>query len=265
MKKIAILGAGNIGQAICRGLIRSGRVKPEHIMLTNTDLSLIEPWRENGCSVTDNNAEAAAFASVLIICVEPQQTDRLLEQIRSSVVENKHVLISVVSGVPIDKIRQKLNCGVPVVRAMPNTAIAIGESITALASRDEDKKFLPLAVDIFSHVGETIILREDLIRASTSLGSCGIAFFMRAIRAAVQGGIEIGLHAEDAKKIATQTAKGAAMLLISGGNHPEFEIDKVTTPLGVTISGLNQMEHAGFSSAMIRGIVTAWEKTEHLY
>jgi pyrroline-5-carboxylate reductase len=88
---------------------------------------------------------------------------------------------------------------------------------------------------------------------------------MRAIRAAIQGGIEIGLRADDARKMAAQTAKGAAQLLILTGNHPEFEVDKVTTPLGVTISGLNQMEHAGFSSAMIQGIVTAWEKAQKLY
>jgi pyrroline-5-carboxylate reductase len=265
MKKIAILGAGNIGQAIYRGLVRKGGMRPENIILSNTNLPLIEAYKKEGCGITDDNKEAAAFADILILSVEPQQMDRLLEQIRDSVNPGKHVIISIVSGVSIEKIHAKLNVPVPVIRAMPNTAISIGESMTALACRDEDKQYLDLAAGIFEHLGETIILREDLITASTALGSCGIAFFMRAIRAAIQGGIEIGLHSEDAKKMATQTAKGAAMLLLLGGNHPEHEIDKVTTPLGVTISGLNQMEHAGFSSAMIRGIVTAWEKAKDLY
>jgi pyrroline-5-carboxylate reductase len=265
MKKIAILGAGNIGQAIYRGLVHSGDHKPENIILSNTNISLIEKYRKESCLVTDNNEEAVAFADILILSVEPQQMDRLLAQIRSFVDPGKHLIISIVSGVGIDKIRENLDADIPVIRAMPNTAISIGESMTALAGRDEDKKYLPVAEGIFKHLGETIILREDLITASTALGSCGIAFFMRAIRAAIQGGIEIGLHSDDAKKMATQTAKGAAMLLLQGGNHPEHEIDKVTTPLGVTISGLNQMEHAGFSSAMIRGIVTAWEKAKNLY
>ncbi|MBW6457609.1 MAG: pyrroline-5-carboxylate reductase [FCB group bacterium] len=265
MKKIAILGAGNIGQAIYRGLVAKGGAKPGYIMLSNTNLSLIEAYQKEGCLITDNNKEAMSFAEILILSVEPQQMDRLLEQIRDSVDPEKHMIISIVSGVSIEKILEKLDAQVPVIRAMPNTAISIGESMTALACRDEDREYLTLAEDVFKHLGETIILREDLITAATALGSCGIAFFMRAIRAAIQGGIEIGLHSEDAKKMATQTAKGAAMLLLLGGNHPEHEIDKVTTPLGVTISGLNQMEHAGFSSAMIRGIVTAWEKAKDLY
>jgi pyrroline-5-carboxylate reductase len=100
---------------------------------------------------------------------------------------------------------------------------------------------------------------------ATALCACGIAFFLRAIRAASQGGIEIGFHAEEAILMASQTAKGAAQLLLQNESHPESEVDKVTTPRGITISGLNQMEHHGFSSAMIIGIVTAAEKAAKIY
>jgi pyrroline-5-carboxylate reductase len=100
---------------------------------------------------------------------------------------------------------------------------------------------------------------------ATALCASGIAFFLRAIRAASQGGIEIGFHAEDALFMASQTAKGAASLILKSGAHPEGEVDKVTTPMGITISGLNQMEHAGFSSSLIKGIVTSAEKAKHLY
>jgi len=265
MKKIAILGAGNIGQSIYHGLTGSGVIKPENIILSNTNIKLLESLKKEGCFITDNNPEALEFADFLILTVEPQQINKLLEQIGSSIDPNRHVLISIVSGVSIPQILEKLNTDLPVFRAMPNTAIAIGESMTALACRHEDKHLLPEIEAIFSHLGETIYLKEELITSATALASCGIAFFMRAIRAAVQGGIEIGLHAEDAKKMATQTAKGAAMLLQKSGHHPEEEVDKVTTPMGVTISGLNQMEHVGFSSAMIKGIVTAWEKANKLY
>lgn len=265
MKKIAILGAGNIGQAIYRGLTRSGEIKTGDIILSNTNIDLIRPFEKEGCSITDDNGEAVKRSDTLILCVEPQQMNRLLGQIAPYVNAKKHLLISIVTGVSISQIVENLKTDLPVFRAMPNTAISIGESMTALACRNEDKHLLPQVEDIFSHLGETIYLKEELITSATALASCGIAFFMRAIRAAIQGGIEIGLHAADARKMATQTAKGAAMLLLSSGNHPEAEVDKVTTPMGVTISGLNQMEHVGFSSAMIKGIVTAWEKANKLY
>ena len=265
MKRIAILGAGNIGQAIYRGLTGSGEIKAEQVILSNTNLDLIRPLEKEGCVITDDNAKAVVMADTLILCVEPQQMNKLLEQIRQAVDPAHHVIISIVTGVSIDQIVANLGTDLPVFRAMPNTAISISESMTALACRTQDKHLLPDVEAVFKHLGETIYLKEDLITSATALASCGIAFFMRAIRAAVQGGIEIGLHAEDAKKMATQTAKGAAMLLLKSGNHPEAEVDKVTTPMGVTISGLNQMEHVGFSSAMIKGIVTAWEKANKLY
>lgn len=265
MQKIAILGAGNIGQAIYKGLIANSEIKPEQITLSNTRLGLIEKYTSQGCHITDDNKKAVNFADILILTVEPQQIDRLLEDIRPAINSDRHLLISIVSGVSIEKIHKNLDMSLPVVRAMPNTAISIGQSMTALSAGPVHKKHLATAEKIFNCLGETIILKEDLISASTALGSCGIAFFMRAIRAAIQGGIEVGLHADDAKKMAAQTAKGAAMLLLEGNNHPEYEIDRVTTPMGVTISGLNQMEHAGFSSAMIKGIVTAWEKANKLY
>lgn len=265
MKKIAILGAGNIGQAIYRGLIKDDGLKASDIILTNTKISLLDQYTDDGCAITKDNIEAVNFADTLILSVEPQQINALLEQIKISLDIDKHKIISIVSGVSIADILGKIGKDLPVFRAMPNTAISIGESMTALASREKDLDLLPKIEGLFSHLGKTIYLKEELIMASTALASCGIAFFLRAIRAAIQGGIEIGLHAEDAKLMATQTAKGAAELLLQTGNHPEFEIDKVTTPLGVTISGLNQMEHAGFSSAMIKGIVTAWEKAQNLY
>ncbi len=114
-------------------------------------------------------------------------------------------------------------------------------------------------------MGKTLLIDEEQMIAATALGACGIAFFLRAIRAASQGGIEIGFHSDEALHIAAQTAKGAAALLLNMKNHPEYEIDKVTTPRGCTISGLNQMEHEGFSSAMIKGIVTSAEKASRLY
>ena len=148
---------------------------------------------------------------------------------------------------------------------MPNTAIAIRESMTCICADEQDQESVELAKSIFDSVGKTIQINEELMGAATALCACGTAFFLRAVRAASQGGIEIGFHSHEALIMAAQTAKGAASMLLKEGKHPEREIDKVTTPQGITISGLNQMEHNGFSSSMIKGIVTASEKAEKIY
>ena len=165
----------------------------------------------------------------------------------------------------ISEMRKQLGEGVTIIRAMPNTAIAIGESMTCLATDSVSPGAMPLVREIFDALGRTLVIDESLMVPATALCACGIAFFLRAIRAASQGGIEIGFHAEDALLMAAQTARGAATLLVQAGNHPEREVDKVTTPQGCTISGLNEMEHNGFSSALIKGIVTSADKAAVLY
>jgi len=153
------------------------------------------------------------------------------------------------------------------VRAMPNIAVSVGESMTCLCS---DEFFGPEtkeeAREIFATLGrQTMFITKEQMTPATALCACGIAFFLRAIRAAAQGGVEVGFHAEEAIRLAAQTARGAATLILDGNTHPEALLDQVTTPMGVTIAGLNEMEHHGFSSAMIRGIVTSAEKATRLY
>jgi pyrroline-5-carboxylate reductase len=114
--------------------------------------------------------------------------------------------------------------------------------------------------DLFSQLGIAVPIDEKLMDAATVLGACGIAYALRFIRAATQGGIEIGFDSKTASLIAAQTVKGAAELLLKGGLHPEAEIDKVTTPKGCTIAGLNEMEHRGFSSSLIKGIGASYNK-----
>jgi len=171
-----------------------------------------------------------------------------------------------VSGVTIAELRRYLGGDLAIVRAMPNIAIAIRESMTCLASDGQGgDQALRVAADLFDAVGRTLVIPEEQMIPATALCACGVAFFLRAIRAASQGGIEIGFHPEQALLLASQTARGAAALLLSAASHPESEIDKVTTPRGCTIAGLNQMEHEGFSSAMIKGITTSAEKAAGLY
>ncbi|MES2628145.1 MAG: pyrroline-5-carboxylate reductase [Bacteroidota bacterium] len=265
MGKIAIIGAGNIGLALANGLVKAGKYAAGDVIITRRNAAALEELNAQGYVATADNSVALASADVVVLAVLPQQLDRLLDEIRDSVDVNRHLLISVISGAETKAIRSRLGQDVQVVRAMPNTAIAIGESMTTIASESADKIQLELVKELFDSVGETLIINEELITSATALCACGIAFFLRSVRAASQGGVEIGFHAEDALKMAAQTAKGAAALLLANGTHPEHEIDKVTSPKGCTIAGLNEMEHQGFSSAMIKGIKLSAVKAGGLY
>jgi pyrroline-5-carboxylate reductase len=262
--RIAILGAGNLGTSIANGLVESGRFSPESITLTRRKTHLLDPMRARGFDVRRDNAEAVRDSDVVIVAVEPQQMDGLLDEIAPHLLPGRHVVISTVTGASTAQIASRIGEGVTVVRAMPNTAVGVRESMTCLASNGADAAALDITRSIFEAVGKTLVIDEEQMAAATALEACGVAFFLRAIRAASQGGIEIGFRSADALAIAAQTAKGAASLLILG-NHPESEIDRITTPRGCTIAGLNQMEHEGFSSAMIKGITVSAEKAAKLY
>ncbi len=265
VKYVAILGGGNIGMAIANGLVNSNLFKPENIHITKRNLDNTKNINAHNFNLSTDNVDAVKKSEIIILAVQPKQLQEVLKEISPAIIKGKHVVISVISGASIKVIKDEIGEEVQVVRAMPNTAIAIGESMTCLSSDSKNNDALKIAEYIFSPVGKTMIIEEELMVPATALCACGIAFFLRAIRAASQGGIEIGFHSEDAILMAAQTAKGAASLLLSTKSHPESEVDKVTTPRGITISGLNQMEHNGFSSAMIKGIITSADKASKLY
>ena len=255
---IAILGGGNIGQAMANGFVAVGGLKPSHIHLTRRQAQLLRSFAKRGFAVTSDNAAAVNAATVVVLAVQPGQLFVLLDTIRDHLDPKKHVVLSAVTGVPIVELEKLIGKPVPIIRVMPNTAVAIGESMTCLAANGRTGQPLKLATQLFDRVGRTLLISEEQMTPATALCACGIAFFLRSIRAASQGGIEIGFHAEEALRMAAQTARGAATLLLQDGPaHPEAEIDKVTTPRGCTIAGLNRMEHEGFSSAMIKGLVTS--------
>ncbi len=264
-QNIAILGGGNIGLSIAKGLIKSNFYDPKNICITRRNVELLDEYKNSGFCVTSSNIEAVEKSEIIIIAVQPQQLNDILLEISGSINPKKQIVISVVSGASIKAIKSHLANNIEVVRVMPNTAIAIQESMTRISAENKSGEGLKAAEEIFNQVGKTLIIDEELMIPATALCACGIAFFLRAVRAASQGGIEIGFHSEEALLMAAQTAKGAAALLLSGETHPEGEVDKVTTPRGCTISGLNQMEHNGFSSALIKGIVTSADKAAKLY
>jgi pyrroline-5-carboxylate reductase len=264
-RRIAIIGAGNIGTSIANGLVESNASRAKDIVLTRRTVTLLDDMKARGFLVGRDNREAVRVSEVIVVAVEPQQIDAVLDEIRPELAAERHVVISVVTGVAIEQIAGRVGKDIPVVRATPNTAISVRESVTCLATNGADDEAIAVATSIFGTVGSTLVINEEEMNAATALGACGIAFFLRAIRAASQGGIEIGFHSHEALAIAAQTAKGAAALLLRVGSHPEQEIDKVTTPRGCTIAGLNQMEHDGFSSAMIKGITVSAKEAARLY
>ncbi|WP_221932517.1 pyrroline-5-carboxylate reductase [Carboxylicivirga sp. M1479] len=257
---MAILGGGNLGSSIAKGLVKSGLMMPDQITITNLELELIQHLKdEDGFNITTDNNSAISGADIVIIAVKPTVARGLLNQVKDALTSGNHVVISVISGIKIFDLEEILG-DMPVIRAMPNTAIAIQESMTALSFNEKGLAYKEEVVNIFDQLGSTMVIPEAQMPAATVLASCGIAFALRFLRAASQGGIEIGFSSKVSLDVAAQIMKGASKLIIENESHPEPEIDKVTTPLGVTIKSLNKMEHEGFSSSLIQGVVAGYNK-----
>ena len=259
-KKIAIIGGGNLGAAIADGLIMSEFSRPVELTITRRNLATLSRFAERGCMVHSDNKKAVRESEVIILAVKPYNYADIIKEIKPLLNPKKHIVVSVITGVWIEQLQKAIGKPVPVIRAMPNTAIAIQQSMTCLAHSGATATQLNYIQQLFDQLGKTTMIDEKLMDAATVLGACGIAYALRFIRAATQGGIEIGFDAKTASLIAAQTVKGAAELLLKGNRHPEEEIDKVTTPKGCTIVGLNEMEHRGFSSSLIRGIGASYNK-----
>ncbi len=260
-KNITIIGAGNLGLAITNGLLKSGLLYENKLIITKRKLDGLEQFTDKGIKVSNNNKEAAKDADIILLAVQPQQLSSLIEEIKE-VLTNK-LIISTLTGVKINVLQELVGDTNQVVRAMPNTALAVQQSMTCISTNatEENTKLVEF---IFAVLGKTIVIEDELMQAATVMGASGIAFWLRLVRATTQGGIQLGFDAPEAQKIAVQTCLGAASLLQNGSNHPESEIDKVTTPKGCTISGLNEMEHQGLSSALIQGLVTSFKKINEI-
>lgn len=263
-EKIAILGGGNIGVSLAKGLISSGLYTPENIIITRRRTHMINHMAEEGAVVSSDNISATRAARMVFLTVKPMQALEVLNEIKDELQPGHHILVSLVTGLGSNEIKSVIEKQIPVFLAMPNTALSLRESMTCISHGEELESDKEVVVNIFNHLGKCLTIPEELMGASTVLAACGVAFALRFLRSIAQGGIEIGFGAEVSTLIAAQTLKGAARLAQESGNHPEHEIDKVTTPMGITISGLNEMEHNGFSSALIKGLLVSYHKIEKL-
>lgn len=256
--KIAIIGCGNMGGAIARAFAGSETVMKSHsLAVANRSEAKLRALRSAfpQVEVSTDNREAVEGAGMVIIAVKPWLFDAVAEEIKPAM-RQEATIVSVAAGITLSRMEETFGFagGSPALfRLIPNTAITVGESMTAIAHRNASAETAAAVAALFGEAGETVVVEERLMEAATSLGSCGTAFAMRYIRAAMEAGVEMGLYPEQARQIAAQTVKGAAELLLKGSLHPEEEIDKVTTPGGITIKGLNRMEACGFSNAVIEG------------
>lgn len=256
--KIAIIGTGNLGKSIAKGLITNNAITS--LYLTKRDLSEIAEFEGyKNVFLTTDNLKAVKNSDILIFAVQPAHFENILAEVKSHLTE-KHVLISTITGFSISKIEEKVGTDAFIIRSMPNTAIAVGKSMTCLCSNEQGKKRIKIAEAIFNRLGHSLAIPESQMQAATVICASGIAFWMRLIRATTQAAVQLGFDAKEAQELAMFTSEGAANLLITNGNHPEEEIDRVTTPQGCTIEGLNEMEHKGLSSSLIQGMVASFNK-----
>ena len=250
MQKIAILGAGNMGGAVALGLHRLA--KDVSLTVTTAHAATLEKYTALGINATLDNVSAAKWADVIILGVKPWLVQSVLEQIKPTLAGK--VLLSLAAGIPSAQMEEWLT-GTGIQAAytvIPNLAAEIGESMTfasAISGKADD-----LVKSLFDQVGKTLIVDERRLKAGMMVASCGTAFALRYARAAMEGGVQLGLYPHEALEAVYQTMKGAADLAESRGTHPEAEIDRVTTPGGITIRGLNAMEEAGFTAAVIAGL-----------
>lgn len=253
--KISIIGGGNMGGAIALGLADGNKIKA-------SDITVINRTREKTQLLINKNSNINAVtgdysslkdADVIILGVKPWMIEDVLKTNKDSF-SSDQIIISVAAKISLQQLSEWTTPETPVFRMVPNTAIAVKQSMTFISSYNTTKEQNQLIADMFDELGKTMFIDEKLIPAVTSLSSCGIAFAFRYIRAAMEGGIEMGVYPDQAKHIIAQTLRGAIELLEINDSHPEAEIDKVTTPGGITIKGINEMEHAGFTAAVIKGL-----------
>jgi pyrroline-5-carboxylate reductase len=251
--KIHIIGGGNLGVAIAKGISKFS--EGNQISISRRNTASILYLEQLGVSVSSDNTRGIQDADIVILTIKPYQVDTVLTEILP-VITNK-VVASAVSGLSIENLQNKIGASNSAIRIMPNIASQFGASATCIAFHEKDKEQAQNVVALFKALGTAPIIDEKLMDAATVLAASGTAFALRYIRASMQAGIEIGFDWKTALAISAQTVKGAAEMVMEEQVHPEQLIDRVTTPQGCTIAGLNEMEMHGFSASLIRGIKTS--------
>lgn len=252
--KVAIIGAGNMGGAIARGMAQGSLIRPVDITVSNPSEGKLRAIKEFNPQIktTCNNQEAINEADLIILAVKPWFIKEVIEGL--TLQNEKQIIASVAAGIPFAEYEQWIGEKATIFRIIPNTAISQMQSMTLLASHNASKEQEALLANIFNEMGVAMLIDEKQMGAATALTSCGIAYVLKYIQAAMQAGVEMGIYPKDAARMVAQSVKGAAELILTNESHPSVEIDKVTTPGGLTIKGINELEHGGFTSAIINAM-----------
>ena len=260
--KLTIIGSGNMGSAIVRGLIQGSVFKPEDITVVDVHQAPLDALKKDypSLNIAIENFDSAKEADIILLAVKPWLIHDVITDIKFKMDYSRQILISIAAGISISDIENSLIKypdieELPVIfRVIPNTAIAIQQSMTLISSKEASSEQENLILKIFNELGNAVLIDESKLAAATALTSCGIAYLFRYVRAATLAGVEMGLYSKEAQNMVVNTMIGAAELLKSTGQHPEAEIDKVTTPGGYTIKGLNELEANGFSDAIVKAM-----------
>ena len=254
--KIAIIGAGNMGGAIARGLAKGCQIPTAEIIVSNPSAGKLKALKDEFPEIqtTSNNREAAKGAEIILLAVKPWYVEAVLKEINMDT--DHQLLVSVAAGISLDQLIAWAgsNPQLPVFRVIPNTAISQLESMTVISAKNTSQQQEDAVSALFEEMGQVMFLAEDKLSAATALASCGIAYVLKYVQAAMQAGIELGLPANVSQQLLAQTVKGAAQLLMNQQTHPVLEIEKVCTPGGITIKGVNTLDIEGFSAAIIKAM-----------
>jgi len=265
IKRIAIIGAGNMGYALASGLLRSGLVGREDLSVSDPDESRLDLVREGlGAKTTRSNLECVRDADVIILAVKPSVVPPVLDEISGSVGPSQ-LVISIAAGVRTSAVEARLPEGVPVVRVMPNTPALVMSGICAVCrGRFASEDHLDAARSIFSSVGDVVAVDERDMDAVTGLSGSGPAYIYVLIEALADGGVKMGLQRDVALRLAAGTVLGAAKMVTELGEHPAVLKDRVVSPGGTTAAGLSVLERRGFRSALIDAVEAATLRSKEL-
>ena len=251
--KITIIGAGNMGGAIARALAIGTYFRPSDITCTARSASTLEKF-DKGFVLTTDNHEAVRTADIVLFAVKPWLMEEVVRDVVPYMDLERQIVASVAAGVSFAQLSEWLGGSPAMFRIIPNTAIEIGSGVTFISSCNASDQDRTMMFEMFSQMGYALEVEEDMMGAGTALASCGIAYAMKYIQASAAGGEALGFSQEQARKIVEYTVKGAAELLLATGTAPQTEIDKVTTPGGMTMKGLAAMEDSGFTHAVSDGL-----------
>lgn len=253
--KLTVIGAGNMGGALIHGWAKSGKV--ESITIADKNEQLLADFKAKypQLTTTTDNVAAAKGADIIILVVKPWLMPTVVGEIKPALDLKRQIVVSDAANFTTDKLAEALGADGNLLYVIPNIAAEFGASMSFIAKgKSATDTALAQVKGLYDIVGDTLVVAENLVGPGMMMASCGIAYVMRYIRAQMEGGCEMGFYPAQAKQIALQTMQGAVSLLKETGWHPEEAIDKVTTPGGVTIKGLNELDHAGFNSAVIRSL-----------